>query len=114
VAALGAVAAGAAAGGADAVAAAPAVCPFRLALGVPCPFCGLTHSLLAVGHGDFSLAFAHHPLGLLVPLAAIWLLVAVVRAVRAGLTLRWRRPALVVTALLLAASWIVQLEKGVT
>jgi hypothetical protein len=112
-AALGAVATGAVAGGA-AAAEAPTLCPFRLALGLPCPFCGLTHSLLAIGEGDIGQALSLHPLALLVPLTAGWLLVAVARALRSGETFAWPRPALVLGAALLAAAWVLQLERGVT
>jgi uncharacterized protein DUF2752 len=115
VAALGAVAAGAAAGAAGAHAAedAPTLCPCRLALGVPCPFCGLTHSLLAVGHGDLGQALALNPLGWVVPLVAVGLLLALTRSVRSGVPIAWPRPLLATGTALVAISWIVQLEKGV-
>jgi hypothetical protein len=116
VATLGAVAVGAAAGaaGARAAADAPTMCPFRLALGVPCPFCGLSHSLLAVGQGDLAHAFSLNPLGLVAPLVAVAVLLAVAHSHRSGVLLTWSRPALALGALLIATSWIVQLEKGLT
>ena len=110
---LGAVALGAAGGG-DAAEGAPTLCPCRLALGVPCPFCGLTHSLLALGQGDPEHALVLNPLGLVAPLAAIALLLALVRSVRGRVRIAWPRSLLAVGTLLIALSWIVQLEKGVT
>jgi hypothetical protein len=112
VAALGAVATGAAAGAAAADGT-PVLCPCRLVLGVPCPFCGLTHSLLAAGQGDLAHAFALNPLGLVAPLVAVALLVALVRALRADVPLAWPRPLLAIGLALVALSWIVQLEKGI-
>lgn len=44
----------------------PALCPLRIALGVPCPSCGLTRATrLAIG-GDFIGATRIHPLWFLV------------------------------------------------
>jgi hypothetical protein len=110
------VATGAAAGaaGASAASGAPVLCPCRLALGLPCPFCGLTHSLLAVGQGDLTHAFALNPLGLLAPLAAAALLVALTRAFRRSAPLTWPRPLLAIGIALIALSWTVQLAKGAT
>jgi uncharacterized protein DUF2752 len=113
VAVLGAVAAGAAAGAGGAEGT-PVLCPFRLVLGLPCPFCGLTHSLLAVGQGDLAHAFALNPLGLVVPLAAAALLVALWRSLRSGVPMAWPRPLLVIGIALIALSWTIQLEKGLT
>lgn len=115
MAALGAVATGAAAGAAGATAAGgPVLCPFRLALGIPCPFCGLTHSLLAVGQGDLAHAFSLNPLGLIVPLAAAALLIALTRTVRRGVAFAWPRYLLAIGVGLIAISWMVQLAKGMT
>ena len=41
-------------------------CPLRAATGIPCPFCGMTHATLALGHGDLGAALASHPLAPLV------------------------------------------------
>jgi hypothetical protein len=38
-------------------------CPFLTFTGIPCPFCGLTRSLLSLLRGDFAQAFWHHPFG---------------------------------------------------
>lgn len=47
-------------------------CLFAAATGVPCPFCGLTHGVAALGAGDVSTAVALHPLAPLAVLLALW------------------------------------------
>jgi hypothetical protein len=39
------------------------ICPFLIFTGIPCPFCGLTRSLLCLMHGEITQAFWYHPLG---------------------------------------------------
>jgi hypothetical protein len=104
---------GAAAGG-GAAEGAPTLCLFRLVLGVPCPFCGLTHSLLAVGEGHLAHALALNPLGLIAPVAASALLPALGSSVRYRVPFAWPRSLIAIGTVLIALSWIVQLEKGVT
>lgn len=41
----------------------PVLCPFRRLTGLPCPGCGMTHSFVALAHGDISGAFAYNRLG---------------------------------------------------
>lgn len=41
----------------------PSICASWNLLGVPCPFCGLTRSVICCGHGNFGQALAYHPLG---------------------------------------------------
>ena len=41
----------------------PEVCLFKSLTGLPCPFCGVTRSSIAVVHARLRLSFAHHPLG---------------------------------------------------
>lgn len=50
------------------------LCVFRLVTGYPCPGCGMTRAVAAVLHGDFSGAFAAHPLWVLLPVFAFLLL----------------------------------------
>jgi hypothetical protein len=39
------------------------ICPFLTVTGFPCPFCGLTRSLLSLLAGEFAQAFWYHPIG---------------------------------------------------
>lgn len=50
----------------------PGVCPSRQLLGLSCPGCGLTRSLVALAHGQFTQAWAFNPAGLLWFAALIW------------------------------------------
>ena len=64
----------------------PVLCAFRRATGRPCPGCGLTRSFMAMGGGDVSGAFLHHPFGPLLFLGALLALAAIVWRWIAG---RW-------------------------
>lgn len=54
----------------------PLLCPFRLLVGLPCPFCGLTRSAVLSARLDIGRAVAFHPLG---PVAAIYSIVLLIR-----------------------------------
>jgi Protein of unknown function (DUF2752) len=87
----------------------PVSCPFRAVTGLPCPFCGLTHSLLALGAGDWRASLHLNPLGPLLLALAVpglyWFGRAAVRGVRVR-----PPPGLAATALaLVAAAWAAQL-----
>jgi len=79
-------------------------CVFAAATGLPCPFCGMTHGVAALGAGDVAGAVAAHPLA---PLA-----VALALAVPVALLLRGRLTvapsALWALALLVGAAWLVR------
>jgi hypothetical protein len=79
-------------------------CVFAAATGVPCPFCGMTHGVAALGAGDLAGAVAAHPLA---PLAvALALAVAVALLLRRRLTVA---PfALWALAVLVGAVWLVR------
>ena len=49
----------------------PALCPFRLVTGHPCPFCGTTRALGAFSAGDFEQAWAFNPFGLTLSLVGV-------------------------------------------
>ena len=91
----------------------PVLCPFRLATGLPCPFCGLTRSLFALGRGDLHASVGFSPIGPLALVLAVVLLPLTVRAIASRRGIRWPRPALLAGAWAVAASWIFQLSKGV-
>jgi len=61
------------------------VCMLRRMTGMPCPTCGATRSLRALGQGEVAAAVRFHPLG---PLYAALLLVVMVRS--AGIAVRGR------------------------
>jgi hypothetical protein len=62
-------------------------CPFRLATGIDCPFCGLGRSFVALARGRLVESLAWHPGGPLLALALAAVLVAV-----AVVSLRRRPP----------------------
>ncbi|WP_088893259.1 DUF2752 domain-containing protein [Leptolyngbya ohadii] len=41
------------------------VCPLRSLTGIPCPFCGMTRSLMAAARGNFVEAIDYHAFGVL-------------------------------------------------
>lgn len=57
----------------DTVEAGPSVCYFNTYTGYPCPGCGLTRAVSAVGNGDLDIAWDYHPFGLPVYIALILL-----------------------------------------
>ena len=54
----------------------PVPCLFHLALGIPCPSCGLTTSLSFLMHGEWKAALRAHPLGLVAFLAMMLIFLA--------------------------------------
>ena len=64
----------------------PCVCIFKSATGQDCPFCGLTRSLVSIGHGDLRGGWRYHRAGFL-----IYLLLAVQLIASAALVLKGRR-----------------------
>ena len=106
--AVGAAACGAL--GLAAPAAGSTVCPFRAATGVPCPLCGVTRSLLALGDGDIERAWGFAPLGpAVLTVSLVFLIAAAVAAVRrkALQVPRWL-PVTLLAAV--AVSWAIQLS----
>lgn len=81
-------------------------CPFRTATGWKCAFCGMTHSTVALGHGDVRAAFAEHPLGPVVLALMIAACAAIVWG-RSDALMRGRRPHLILAVVSLI--WIVNL-----
>lgn len=49
----------------------PLQCPTKMIFSLPCPFCGLTRAWISVFSGDFSSAFAMHPLFPLAPVLIV-------------------------------------------
>ncbi len=90
------------------------VCPFFYVTGIPCLFCGITRSFLAMGGLDLSGAFVYHPLGpviyLLLLCLALVLAVSIVRRqqVRMRISPALGRQLVRYGAILLLAAWLVK------
>ena len=89
-------------------------CPFRLATGLPCPFCGMTRSVYAAGQGDLQTSLERNPLGPLALVVAAIVLWRVARAAIRRVPVRWPPGALPAAGGIVAVAWIVQLCGGVT
>jgi len=74
-------------------------CPLRSTTGIPCPFCGMTRSVVAAAHGHLVQSLSFNPLGIAI------LALAVVALVRPQI-LRNRMPRTWVLVLILGALWI--------
>ncbi len=94
---------------------APTICPFALITGIPCPGCGLTRAVVALGHGDIGSAVAFHPLVgvVLAWFAGTWLVaVARRRGVNISLDRRVVDRLLWATAALFVITWLVRMGTG--
>ena len=80
-------------------------CLFAAATGVPCPFCGMTHGVAALGTGDVGAAVAANALAPLAVVLALAVPVALLarRRLAVAPALPWALDVLVV------AAWIVRL-----
>jgi hypothetical protein len=92
------------------------LCLVAAVLHVPCPGCGLTRAAFAMASGDFTRAFALHPLSLVLVPALGWIgSVHALRYVRTGRAWTdarsspWSEGLLAALALLVVAVWIARL-----
>ena len=93
----------------------PTLCPFRLATGLPCPFCGTTRSLMALGRGDLEASLGYSPLGLLLSVAAVAFFVALATATRQRRSMNWPPWLMPAAGAAIALIWIFQLvTRGAT
>ncbi|HTR52687.1 MAG TPA: DUF2752 domain-containing protein [Kofleriaceae bacterium] len=81
-------------------------CPFKLATGIDCPFCGMTRATIALGRGDVHAALGFHPFAPLV-LVGLLALFGIVVVGRAELLVRGRRPIVLLAAI--ALLWALRL-----
>lgn len=94
----------------------PEVCLLKGTTGIPCPGCGLTHSFVALLHGDLSASLHAHRLGWLVLLYValqalrhlLWLGAPTFRKQLERRAL-WLDRGIVLVAVLLLVNWIVTL-----
>jgi hypothetical protein len=93
-------------------------CPVRAWVGLPCPTCGTTRALMALGHLDFATAVAWNPL------VALSIVVLVVGGLVAGLAAaagrgvpdppgELPRTLRLAALLVLAANWLYLVQRGV-
>jgi hypothetical protein len=80
-------------------------CPLRAGLGVPCPFCGMTHATVALGGGRWGEALGAHPAAPLV-IIALFSVAVVVASGRGPALARGRTPYLILAAI--AVVWVVR------
>lgn len=97
-------------------------CPSRLLLGIPCPGCGNTRSVLACFRGDLWQAIMFNPVGLLIALfivvAPLWIALDWMRGSTSLLT-AWCRTeqrlhnnrVIIVVILLTLCNWIWNIQK---
>jgi hypothetical protein len=88
------------------------LCLFRLVSELPCPFCGVTRSLLALGQGDYGASIDYSPLGLAMPAVALAILLRLGADWVRGSPTRWPRKALGASALVVVVVWATQLAEG--
>ncbi len=84
------------------------LCPFRRITGMPCPTCGMTRGVLALGRGDLLGALSFNPMAMAaLLLGAGWGLLRLIfaRQPRLRLSKTVRRIALATLAFLLLANW---------
>lgn len=87
---------------------APTTCPLRSLTGIPCPTCGSTRMVLALGQGNLAGAIAYNPLMFLVTIAGLgWLVLRFAFRRRIVWALSPTRLRLAIAALIVAvlANW---------
>jgi hypothetical protein len=57
-------------------------CLSRHLTGVACPFCGISHSFVALADGDIAASFTYHPLGPFIASLYLAFIIAVVATIR--------------------------------
>ena len=97
----------------------PCLCLFKSVTGRDCPFCGLTRSLVSIGHLDLRNGWRYNPAGLLVYLLVVYHLIAssvlVLKGRRAGSGTAWRpltARASYALSVILLVTWIIRLMES--
>jgi len=86
------------------------VCPFKAAIGIPCPGCGMTRAYIAALRGYFKSAFYWHPLFPLAPVLTGAL--AVYTFAKKPHTRKIAEIILIAVAVLFVAVWVFRLANG--
>ena len=81
----------------------PALCPLRSSTGVPCPFCGMTRSVVAALHGHLATSLRYNPGGVVVIALAVVVLLRPSLLTELGTRLR---PSPWLLAPVFAALWV--------
>lgn len=97
----------------------PGACIFKAVTGQDCPFCGLTRSLVSIGHLDLRNGWRYNRAGVLIYLLIAYQLIAsavlALKGRRAGSWVAWRplttRASYALSAILLVA-WIIRLMES--
>lgn len=84
-------------------------CLFRLSIGIPCPGCGLTRSLMELWQGHLLASFRYHPLGLPLFVACVALLLTLLRNRPPKFAPAVQRRLLSSVGMLLVTIWAVRL-----
>lgn len=91
------------------------LCYFKSLTGMPCPGCGLTHSVCAISHGDLSGAWEYNPFGFFFYLIGLLLLTSpILYRWRPGI-FRWLEKhkailrLLIFTYLAMSLYWVVEI-----
>lgn len=94
----------------------PPICAARAWLGVNCPGCGLTRSIIHLAAGDWRAAWQSHRLGWLAALCITfqipYRLIALRRPDRPLLAARWQVALAYVLVALLIGNWVVDVVAG--
>lgn len=92
--------------------AAPSIvtCPLRALTGLPCPLCGMTHSLISFGNGDFLAGLSQAPAIPLVLALTITLLVLGPVALIRGRGLRFPAWGAVAVVTIVVVAWALRLS----
>jgi hypothetical protein len=94
----------------------PQICASRSLLGLKCPGCGLTRSIIHLARGDWRTSWRNHRLGgliaLVIALQIPYRLLALHRSGHSLIAARWQTVLSYVLIALLVGNWLVDLATG--
>ena len=83
--------------------------PFLILTGYPCPFTGITRSLLSFSAGDFRLSFQYNPLALIVFSLSTYCVYDLLKKYRSGRDLVLSRNIADAWIIIIVTGWIIKL-----